>query len=1012
MVNPAEVWKGKKHSFDVWPDVLRHAGAATPMAEIETPDLERMKWYGFFYRKRDTPGRYMNRIRITANELTSDQAREIAAVAYEHGHGIVDVTTRANLQVQGLGIEHVPEVAERLSALGLTSKQTGHDNVRNVFAHPFSGVLPDELIDTRQLCREVTALFVDSREYSDLPRKFNICLNGAAEHSVHFWTQDLSFLARRVGREVLFQVLVAGTQGQNPRLAWHLPVLVRPDQVVAVTAAVLDLFRAQGSREKRHQARLRYLVERIGIEGVQAYVAERVALRPWPDLPPPAPAARNDDLIGWFPQRRPDHWTMGLAVPLGRLGWRQLEALAVLAKRWGSGALRTTHEQGIAIVDIPRGFRDAAATDAAAVGLSMHADTLARNTVACTGTQFCNIAVTETKGAMFRLIETLRQRALALHGIRIHMSGCPSSCAQHFTADIGLKGVRVRRLLGTREGFDVYLGGGVAGDVHLGLRYKLGVDVEQLPLVIEEVVNEYYLRHGPGETFSAYWRAKLREAAAAKVAEDDYRPSTWICERCDHRHRGEDPPVFCPGCAGVRRLFVRVDDDASTRTAAPSQGGAVAGARVEEGEATGAERSFAGETPAARDDGFVFAVREDALRDGAAVAVDIGGRTYALLRIDGKVAAIDGLCPHEGGPLAEGTVQNGTVTCPWHGWTFDACTGCSLDPPGNDVGHYPTLVEGGSVYVRPQTAAPGTASAVAGPAVASPAGAGTAGADSAGADSEGADLAGADSAGAGSRTGVRPLPVPSRPPARPATAELTVAEVRDEAPGVRTFRLDNTAGRIPHRHPGTFVQVTVPLRGVDVRRSFTVSSSPTDPAHLELTIKRNPDGQVTNHLFEAVRAGSALAVRGTQGGFYFDPAQHPEPLVLVSAGSGITPVMSIARFLAATDQNRACTFVHGARSARDIIFRAECERLGDALPSFRYHVSLSRPGPRWAGGCGRLDGAEVAALVPDLAGSRYFLCGPPAFMDAITIWLRQAGVPADRVHTEQFNSARRLAQAG
>ena len=689
MVNPAEVWKAKKHSFEVWPDVVRHAAARTPMSEIDTPDLERMKWYGFFYRKRDAPGRYMNRIRITANELTADQAREISAIAYEHGHGIIDVTTRANLQVQGLGIEHLPEVAERLAGVGLSSKQTGHDNIRNVFAHPLSGLLPDELIDTRRLCRDVTALFADSREYSDLPRKFNICLNGTAEHSVHFWTQDLSFLARRVGREVLFQVLVAGAQGQNPHLAWHLPMLVRPDQVVAVTAALLDLFRARGSREKRHQARLRYLVERIGIESVHAFVEERVALRPWPDLPAPTPAPRNDELVGWLPQRQPERWTMGLAVPLGRLSWRQLEALAVLAKRWGNGELRTTHEQGIAVVDIPAGFRDAAATDAAAVGLSMHADTLARNTVACTGTQFCNIAVTETKGAMFRLIETLRQRALALHGIRIHMSGCPSSCAQHFTADIGLKGVRVRRLLGTREGFDVYLGGGIAGDIHLGLRYKLGVDAEQLPLVIEEVVSEYYMRHREGQTFSAYWRARLREAEAAKVGEDDYRPSSWICERCEYRHLGEDPPVFCPGCAGVRRLFARIEPDAEA-PAAP-----------------------AGAAPAPRDDGFVFAAREDALRDGAAVAVDIGGHAYALLRVDGKVHAIDGLCPHEGGPLAEGTIRGTTVTCPWHGWSFDTCTGCSLDPPGHDVAHYPTRVEEGNVCLQPKASPPAEAAAVA-----------------------------------------------------------------------------------------------------------------------------------------------------------------------------------------------------------------------------------------------------------------------------------------------------------
>ena len=950
MVNPAEVWKSKKHSFDVWPDVLRHAEARTPMGEIEIPDLERMKWYGFFYRKRDTPGRYMNRIRITAGELTSDQAREIAAIAYEHGHGIVDVTTRANLQVQGLGIEHLPEVAERLAAVGLTSKQSGHDNIRNVFAHPFSGVLPDELIDTRQLCRDVTALFVDSREYSDLPRKFNICLNGTAGHSVHFWTQDLSFVACRVGREVLFQVLVAGTQGQNPHLAWHLPVLVHPDQVVAVTAALLDLFRAQGSREKRHQARLRYLVERIGIDAVKVWVEERVPLRPWPDLRAPAPAARNDDLVGWFPQAQPDLWTMGLCVPLGRLSWRQLEALAVLAKRWGDGQLRTTHEQGLAVIDIPGGFRDAAATDAAAVGLSMHADTLARNTVACTGTQFCNIAVTETKGAMLRLVETLRQRTLALHGIRIHMSGCPSSCAQHFTADIGLKGVRVRRLIGTREGFDVYLGGGVAGDVHLGLRYKLGVDVDQLPLVVEEVVNEYYIKHWSGQTFSAYWRAKLREAEAGKVGEDDYRPATWICERCEYRHLGEDPPVFCPGCAGVRRLFARVENDAEIS-----------------GDA-------AAEALPARDDGFLFAAREAALGDGAAVSVDIGGHTYALFRIDGRVQAIDGLCPHEGGPLAEGSVSRGVVTCPWHGWTFDACTGCSLDPAGNNLAHYPTLVEEGNVYLKPKEAAPATQPST------------------------------------GSVLAAVPLPRAQAPRAAPVSLQVT--EVRDETPGVRTFRLDNRDGRIPHVHPGTFLQISAPVEGAETWRSFTVSSSPTDPTCLELTIKRNPAGQVTNRLFESVRAGSALTVRGTQGGFYLDPQRHSEPLVLVSAGSGITPVMSIARFLAATDPRRSCTFVHGARTEDDIIFRAECQRLHDTLPFFTYHVSLSRPGPRWEGLRGRLDGARLAPLVNDVKGSRYFLCGPSTFMDAIGAWLLQAGVPTDRVHAEQFHAAPRLARAG
>ncbi len=430
MANPVEVWKAEKHGLDVWSDVERHAAGRTPMKQIDAADLERMKWYGFFYRKRDEPGRYMNRIRITANEMTAAQAKEIARVAYEFGHGIVDVTTRANVQVQGLSIEHLPEVRRRLEAVGLTAKQTGHDNIRNVFGHPFSGLMRGELIDTRALCHEVTALFVDSREYADLPRKMNVCMNGTSEHAAHYWTQDISFLATSTqSGAVAFHVLIGGTQGQHPHLAWHLPVLVAPDQVVQVTRSVLDLFRAKGSREKRNAARFRFLMEAIGVEGVLAWFEHDLpfALEPYAD--PPRPSAAGDELIGWFPQTDPQLWTMGLCVPLGRMTWQQCEGLGVLADRWGDGQLRTTHEQGLAVANIPAQHKHAALTDAAALGLSIHADTLDRNTMACTGSQFCNIAVTETKGQMFQLLEKLRKKQVRLEGIRIHMSGCPSSCA-------------------------------------------------------------------------------------------------------------------------------------------------------------------------------------------------------------------------------------------------------------------------------------------------------------------------------------------------------------------------------------------------------------------------------------------------------------------------------------------------------------------------------------------------------------------------------------------------------
>ena len=206
-------------------------------------------------------------------------------------------------------------------------------------------------------------------------------------------------------------------------------------------------------------------------------------------------------------------------------------------------------------------------------------------------------------------------------------------------------------------------------------------------------MTEYYLKHRPGQTFSAYWRARLREAEAAKVGEGDYRPSTWVCERCEHRHRGEDPPVFCPGCAGVRRLFARLEDDE------PAQTGP--------GEAAGPPAAAAGREPppaAPRDDGFVFAARADALREGSGLEVEVAGQSCVLFRVNGEVHALEGRCPHAGGPLAEGTLSAGVVTCPWHGWRFDACSGCSVEPPGNDVARYETRVEAGAVLVRPPSA--------------------------------------------------------------------------------------------------------------------------------------------------------------------------------------------------------------------------------------------------------------------------------------------------------------------
>lgn len=567
-LNAVEIWKAAKHGFDVWPDMLRWAQEGTPHDRIAEPDLQRMKWYGIFWRKHDRD-RYMIRIRIPGCEMTADQARAVAFVAYEAGHEIVDVTTRGNLQVQGLPLHKVPGVIAALEHVGLTSKQTGLDNIRNVTSHPLSGVDPEELIDTRALARAVTDLFVGSRELSDLPRKFNIALNGRADSASSDWTQDISWLAAVGPAGALgFRLLIGGTQGQNPHLGWHVPVFVREAQVVDVTYRILQTFRELGSRSaKRTQIRFRYLIERIGPDGVLTEVERRLGagLLRFPETPPPP--GEHESFVGWFPQKQAGRWSVGVAVPMGRLTWQQMEGLAVLSRKYGDGTLRTATDQNVLLPNVRGEAREPLGHALAALGLAFEADSLTRNTVVCTGKQFCSLAVTETKGYGFQLVEELRRRRVETYGIRIAVSGCSNACAQHHTADIGLKGAKVRRGLRIVDGFDVSLGGGVSDTLALGTLWKKGVPFSQLPELLERVVRTYHAERLGDETFTAFWRRRLGGTTPEVVAPEE--PPAWRCRECSYLHAGEDPPAFCPRCAALRSRFAR-DDGGADGEAAPA----------------------------------------------------------------------------------------------------------------------------------------------------------------------------------------------------------------------------------------------------------------------------------------------------------------------------------------------------------------------------------------------------------------------------------------------------------
>lgn len=573
-LNAFEVWKAARHGFDVWPDVLRWAQEGTPHHRIDEADLQRMKWYGLFWRKHDRD-RYMIRIRLPGCEVTAEQLRAIAFIAYEAGHEIVDVTTRGNVQVQGLPIQKIPGVTAALERVGLTAKQTGLDNIRNVTSHPLSGVDPAELIDTRALARAVTDLFIDSRELSDLPRKFNIGMNGRPDSTPTDWTQDLSWLAARGPEgEIVFRLLIGGTQGQHPHLAWHLPVFVAPGQVVDVTCRILHTFRELSPRDaRRTQMRFRYLIERIGPDGVLMDVERRLGyvLARFPA--PPPPPSDHESFVGWFPQKQAGLWTVGVAVPMGRLTWQQADGLAVLSRRYGDGTLRTALDQNLLLPNVPDGARGALGHDLAALKLAFEADALTRSTVACTGKQFCSLAVTETKGYGFQLVEALRRRRVETYGIRIAVSGCPNACAQHHTADIGLKGAKVHRGLRIVDAFDVYLGGGVAETLSLGALWRKGVPFTQLPELLERVIREFHLHRVPDETFTAFWRRRLQGVPPEVVAPEE--APAWRCRECAYLHAGEEPPAFCPRCAALRARFFRDDGGEETEAAPPPHAPAV-----------------------------------------------------------------------------------------------------------------------------------------------------------------------------------------------------------------------------------------------------------------------------------------------------------------------------------------------------------------------------------------------------------------------------------------------------
>jgi ferredoxin-nitrite reductase len=501
-----ELWKHEQNPLDIWDKLIAHADEnRAPAAD----DLFRFKFYGLFY-VAPAQDSFMLRLRVPGGILSAHQLRGLAAMAADWGSGRADITTRANLQIREFQPKDIVRVLNKLHGLGLTSRGSGADNIRNITASPITGIDPTELCDVAPLAEALHHYILNSRDLYGLPRKFNVAFDNGGAISVVADTNDIGFIATRVGEGksvpagIYFRVLLCGITGHR-QFATDCGLLLRPDQTVAVAAAMIRVFSENGDRTDRKKARLKYLVDRWGVEKFIAETEKRLAFPvirlAAEECEPRLPIDRAGH-IGVHAQRQRGLHYIGVSVPVGRLPVAQMLALADVASQFGSGELRLTVWQNLLVPNIPAERLDDALASIRAAGLDCTAGTVLRGTVACTGNRGCKFAATDTKSHAVALANLLDARFKIEQPVNLHVTGCPHSCAQHYIGDIGLLGTKV----GGEEGYQVVIGGGSDQDRGLARELIPAIAFSELPPVMERLFCAYTEQRNADESFLDFSR--------------------------------------------------------------------------------------------------------------------------------------------------------------------------------------------------------------------------------------------------------------------------------------------------------------------------------------------------------------------------------------------------------------------------------------------------------------------------------------------------------------------------
>jgi ferredoxin-nitrite reductase len=443
--------------------------------EALTPtEKDLLKWLGVFFR-RPTPGRFMMRIRMPNGLATARQFRAIADLSLRLGNCVVDITTRQQIQLRGFTLSSLPEIFERLRGVDLHSLQTGMDNVRNICGCPLAGLALNELFDASSTISALDGLIVGSDgnpEFTNLPRKFNIVVTGCLENCTLAESQDLALVPALRNDRAGFNVLVGGKMGSGGfTIASKLNVFVTQSEAAPLAAELVRIFRDHGPRDARSKCRFAFLVEEWGAARVREELARRLGRELEPAGRDVRPDSHHSDHLGVMQQNLPGVMAVGIRVPVGRLDPRQMIELARLAEVYGSGEIRLTMAQNAIIPNVEAEQLDGLLEEGLLQEFTPAPSPFRRNVVACTGTDFCNLAQIDTKRHAEELADALEKRlGTTREPLSFHWSGCPAGCGNHQASDIGFRGLKTNINGELVEAVAIYVNGRIGPAATAGIQ--------------------------------------------------------------------------------------------------------------------------------------------------------------------------------------------------------------------------------------------------------------------------------------------------------------------------------------------------------------------------------------------------------------------------------------------------------------------------------------------------------------------------------------------------------------